>query len=58
MSDMDTILDTELQKEIVALEAEMLQANIDCQNALNELSEITEKEIKQSVHEFMEKDNG
>ena len=45
MSDIDKILDTELQQEIVALEAEMLQANIDCQNALAELNEITKKEI-------------
>jgi len=52
MSDIDKILDTELQQEIVALEAEMLQANIDCQNALAELEEVAEKEIKQSVHEF------
>jgi hypothetical protein len=52
------ILDTELQQEIVALEAEILQANIDCQNALAELGEVTKKEIKQSVHEFMEEADG
>ena len=58
MSDIDKILDTELQQEIVALEAEMLQANIDCQNALAELDEITKKEIKQSVHDYMEGADG
>ena len=58
MSDIDKILDTELQQEIVALEAEMLQANTDCLNALAELNEITKKEIKQSVNEFMEDSDG
>ena len=58
MSDIDKILDTELQQEIFALEAEMLQANTDCLNALAELNEITKKEIKQSVNEFMEDSDG
>jgi hypothetical protein len=40
MSNIDKILDLELQKELIQLETEMLQANIDCLNALDELEEI------------------
>jgi len=43
MSNIDIILDLELQKELIQLETEMLQANVDCLNALDELDEIREE---------------
>lgn len=49
MSNIDKILDLELQREIIQLETELLQANIDCLNALDELDEVAEQEINK-VH--------
>ena len=43
MSNIDIILDLELQKELIQLETEMLQASVDCLNALDELDEIREE---------------
>tara|TARA_X000001388_G_C2158785_1_gene95363 strand:- start:258 stop:416 length:159 start_codon:yes stop_codon:yes gene_type:complete len=42
MSNIDKILDLEIQRELIEIETEMLQANIDCINALNELEEVRE----------------
>lgn len=49
MSNIDKILDLELQREIIQLETELLQANVDCLNALDELDEVAEKQINR-VH--------
>ena len=40
MSNIDMILDLEIQRELIEIETQMLQANIDCLNALDEIAEI------------------